>query len=384
MSTELAPASPEFTARFRRSAAAFRRFFEELAAHYLEREHVLAQIQLALLSREHVLVFGPPGTAKSELALNVVRRIVDDASGEASLFSKQIAETTVQTDIIGPVDYKTLTETGRTEHLTDEGILGAVHGVLDEVYDGRERMLRSILNVLQEREVKSGRKTVRGRNEVAIMTSNRYLSEVVQRNPELMLAFADRVAYVSFVPKGFAHRESRAAMLQRAARRMRPDLQARLTIQDVDILQEAAEAVEVPEGVLAGLERLAELLERELASHAAEDSAFLPTKYFSNRTLVRSLLALKAAVVRSATLAPRAWPLKASLDDLAHLQAFFTLAGPSVVDLAALQQAASDRREKVQLAISRTEAVAFAECLARTLQSMAGGQPFKARERKLG
>src|SRR3954462_3311323 len=99
------------------------------------------------------------------------------------------------------MDFKVLTETGRTEYITEDGMLGATHAFLDEVFDGRDMLLRSILNVLPERELKHGRKVTIGRVECAIMTSNRYLSEVLARSPELLSAFADRLSFISFVPK---------------------------------------------------------------------------------------------------------------------------------------------------------------------------------------
>jgi predicted Ser/Thr protein kinase len=95
-------------------------------------------------------------------------------------------------------------------------MLGATHAFLDEVFDGRDMLLRSILNVLQERELKHGRKVTLGKTECAIMTSNRYLSEVLQRSPETLLAFADRISYICFCPKAFARKSSRSQMLQRA------------------------------------------------------------------------------------------------------------------------------------------------------------------------
>ena len=113
-----------------RRAQAMRRFaefFTELKGTFREREDVLDQVALALLAREHVLMTGPPGTAKSQLSSAVVGRIRCEQSGQPSLFSRQFTESTVQTDLIGPVNFKTLTETGRTEHFTDEGMLGAVH-----------------------------------------------------------------------------------------------------------------------------------------------------------------------------------------------------------------------------------------------------------------
>ena len=53
---------------------------------------------------------------------NRVARIVDEGSNQPSLFSKQLAENTVQTDLIGPVDFKVLTEPGRDQAGIDLGV----------------------------------------------------------------------------------------------------------------------------------------------------------------------------------------------------------------------------------------------------------------------
>src|SRR5688572_29978297 len=151
---------------------------------------------------------GPPGTAKSGIAAAVLGRIVDEKTGQPSVFARQFTESTVQTDLVGPLDFKTLMATGRTEHFTDEGLLGAVHAFLDEVLDGRDMLLRTTLNVLHERELKQGTKTTRGRIECALMTTNRYLAEVLSSSRETLLAFVDRIAFVSFVPKGFTDSDS--------------------------------------------------------------------------------------------------------------------------------------------------------------------------------
>jgi MoxR-like ATPase len=235
--------------RFARAATRFKAFFDELRTAFVEREDVLAQIALALLAKEHVLMTGPPGTAKSQIASAVFGRIVCEETGAPSLFARQITESTVQTDLIGPVDFKTLTETGRTTHFTDEGILGAAHAFLDEVFDGRDMLLRSTLNVLNERELKQGGAITRGQTECALLTSNRYVSEVLEDSRETLLAFVDRIAFVSFVPRSFADPESLATVLKRrVAGGGRPSLDALLTIQDLDVLQAAvAESWVAPE-----------------------------------------------------------------------------------------------------------------------------------------
>ncbi len=356
--------------RFTESSTAFRGFFTELKEAFIERESLFTQLELALLCKEHVLIIGPPGTAKSAIAGAVLGRIVDDKSGRPSLFSKQLAENTVQTDLIGPVDFKVLTETGRTEHLTEEGMLGAVHAFLDEVFDGRDMLLRSILNVLHERELKHGRKVTPGRCECAVMTSNRYLSEVLQRSPETLQAFADRISFICFAPKSFSRRSSRGQMLQRAQTGQRPALHARLTLQQLDVLQEAVEAVEVPPLVAEGMEELADALERDLLSQVAKLPDYVPTKYFSQRSMVKALWVLKAIVVRDRMYRRPERRLVAEPGDLEMLRHFFILGGPVEAELDALLKVSSDPRERAQLEIIRVEHKTFASAYAKLAPSL--------------
>ncbi|MFT3709286.1 MAG: AAA family ATPase [Archangium sp.] len=351
--------------RFTAASVAFRGFFTELREAFIEREVLFTQLELALLCKEHVLLIGPPGTAKSAIAGAVLGRIVDEKTGRPSLFSKQLAENTVQTDSIGPVDFKVLTETGRTEHLTEEGMLGAVHAFLDEVFDGRDMLLRSILNVLHERELKHGRKVTPGRCECAVMTSNRYLSEVLQRSPETLQAFADRISFICFAPKSFSRRSSRGQMLHRAQAGQRPALHARLTLQQLDVLQEAVEAVEVPPAVAEAMEELADSLEKELLAQVAKLPDYVPTKYFSQRSMVKALWALKAVVVRDRLYRRPERRLVAEAGDLEHLRHFFLLGGPVEAELDALLKLSSDPRERAQLEIIRVEHKAFVSAYGR-------------------
>jgi MoxR-like ATPase len=346
------------------AAHAFRSFFDELRGAFLERETLLSQVELGLLCREHVLVVGPPGTAKSAVAASVLGRIVDAQTGRPSLFAKQLSESTVQTDLVGPVDFKVLTETGRTEYLTDDGMLGATHAFIDEVFDGRDMLLRSILNVLHERELKHGRRITAGRTECAIMTSNRYLSEVLARSPEVLLAFADRISFVCFVPKAFARGSSRAAMLARATQGQRLELRARLTLQDLDTLQGLVEQVEVPADVAEALEKLADGLERALLAQVVKLPDYVPTKYFSQRSLVKALWALRACVVRDGIYQRPERPLVATVEDLEGLRAFFLLGGPPPAEAEVLVRSSPDPREKAQLEILRVEHRAFDEVMA--------------------
>jgi MoxR-like ATPase len=354
------------TAELRAASDRFKGFFDELGRTFVEREELLAQIALALLGREHVLMTGPPGTAKSGVARAVLGRIVDERTGEPSVFARQFTESTVQTDLVGPLDFKTLMQTGHTEHFTDEGMLGAVHAFLDEVLDGRDMLLRTTLNVLEERELKQGSKTTRGRIECALMTTNRYLAEVLEGSRETLLAFVDRIAFVSFVPKGFAASGSLDKVLvsQVGGARGR-SLKATLTIQDLDVLQAAVDRTLVPDPVCTALGILIRYLDADLASAEKNDPSFVPTRYLSTRTAVRLARILRAVCVYDTVMNGAARELVVEGRDLGMLRLSLLLCGPQRSEIDALLERETDPRERRQLSILRTERDIFDRALAR-------------------
>ncbi len=363
------------------ASARFRSFFEELNRTFVEREDLLAQIAMALLGREHVLMTGPPGTAKSGIAAAVLGRIVDERTGQPSLFARQFTESTVQTDLVGPIDFKTLMATGRTEHFTDEGMLGAVHAFLDEVLDGRDMLLRTTLNVLHERELKQGAKTTRGAIECALMTTNRYLAEVLDGSRETLLAFVDRIAFVGFVPKGFASPDSLGRVLRSQVGGVRArSLEANLTIQDLDVLQATADRIVVPDAVCGSLCALLEHLDRDLAHAAKSDPTFTPTRYLSTRTAVRLGRILRAVCLYDAIMRNPTRELEVGHDDLAGLRLSLLLSGPPRESLTALIDKESDPRERRQLSILRTEREMFERALARVPRTERASRPSIERD----
>jgi MoxR-like ATPase len=364
--------------RFQAAARRFQLFFAELRNAFVEREDVLAQMAFGLLSKEHVLLTGPPGTAKSQLASSVLGRVVCETSGTPSLFARQITESTVQTDLIGPIDFKNLTETGRTTHFTDEGMLGSAHAFLDEVFDGRDMLLRSALNVLQERELKQGNVVTRGRIESALMTSNRYISEVLEESRETLLAFVDRIAFVGFVPRGFSDPTQLARILRK---RMSADgkleLDALLTIQDLDVLQAAVENVWVAPELCDLLAELLTTYDTEVGLAVRADPSFLPTRYVSTRTAVRSASLLRAACVYEFTMGAQTRKLEASQADLGWLRLHLLLSGPSPVQAQTILEKEVDAAERRQLQILLREREIFDACLRKLPSRALASRPRK-------
>lgn len=340
----------------------FSRFFAELRSGFVERDDVLKQLALALLAREHVLMTGPPGTGKSLLTSSLLGRIICENTGEPSLFSRQLTESTVQTDLIGSVDFRTLTETGRTEYFTDEGMLGAVHAFLDEVLDGRDMLLRATLNLLEERELKQGTKVTRGQIECAVMTTNRYLSEALEEGRGTLLAFVDRIAFVSFVPRGFAKPEHLERVVA-SALSGGMSLSERLTVQDLDVLQAMVERVQIPAGVTAALVDLSRRFDTKTHELERADPTFARTRYLSTRAVIRLGRILRAVVVFDRATAQPDRALIAQGEDLEPLRLGLMLAGTPLADIDALLAQESEPRERRQLYIMKAEAQIFQDVL---------------------
>jgi MoxR-like ATPase len=349
--------------RLERSGARFVAFFRELQEAFVERDDILQQIALALLGREHVLLTGPPGTAKSQLARSVLGRILDAKTGEPSLFARQFTENTVLTDLVGAIDFKTLMETGRSEHFTDDGIMGSVHAFLDEVFDGRDMLLRSTLNLLGERELKEGKRTTRGRVECSLMTTNRYLAEVLEESRESLLAFVDRIAFVGFVPKGFADEASMRKVMRQSLGQARP-LRAYLTIQDVDVLQDAVDLVRVPPEASDRLVEFLGIFEAEMAAEVRARPDFSPSRYLSTRTRVRAGKLLKSIALYGKLFVDPSRPLAVTLNDFEALRLVLLQSGPPR-ELAERLAKEQDPREARQLKIVHTERDVFERSLAR-------------------
>jgi MoxR-like ATPase len=156
----------------------------------VEREVLVELVVLAAVAREHLLVVGPPGTAKSE----AVRRTARALGGV--YFEYLLGRFTEPSEIFGPVDLKRLREgevTVRTAGMLPEAEIA----FLDEVFLGSTAILNTLLGLLNERVFRRGHTLARVPLRVCVGASNRVPDD------EALAAFADRFllhVYVDAVP----------------------------------------------------------------------------------------------------------------------------------------------------------------------------------------
>ena len=152
---------------------------DNASAGLVQRDVAVQLVVLAAIAREHVLLIGPPGTAKSE----AVRRIASGLGGR--YFEYLLGRFTEPAEIFGPVDLQKLRE-GIVETQTAGMLPEADIAFLDEVFLGSTAILNTLLGILNERVFRRGRTALRCPLRVCVGASN-----ALPDDPALA-AFSDR------------------------------------------------------------------------------------------------------------------------------------------------------------------------------------------------
>ncbi|MBL0698841.1 AAA family ATPase [Comamonas sp. JC664] len=152
----------------------------------VEREAMVELIALSAVAGEHLLVVGPPGTAKSE----AVRRTARALGG--SYFEYLLGRFTEPSELFGPVDLRKLRE-GLVETETQDMLPEAEVAFLDEVFLGSTAILNTLLGILNERTFRRGHTRMQCPLRVCVGASNALPEDAS------LAAFADRFLARIFV-----------------------------------------------------------------------------------------------------------------------------------------------------------------------------------------
>jgi len=115
----------------------------------IERSVEVRILLLAAFSGEHVLLIGPPGTAKSELA----RRLSNICKG--TYFERLMSSFTVPEELFGPLSMRALEEDHYVRQI--EGYLPDCQvAFIDEIFKANSAILNTLVTILNERLYDNG------------------------------------------------------------------------------------------------------------------------------------------------------------------------------------------------------------------------------------
>src|SRR5688500_8562124 len=130
-------------------ATRLRQVGDVLSRHFLDKQEMIRLLLVSVVAGEHMVIVGPPGTAKSAI-VRMFARLVD-----ARYFDYLLTRFTEPNELFGPVDIRAFREGTYTRRVT--GMLPEAEIVfLDEIFKSNSAILNALLTVLNERRFSNG------------------------------------------------------------------------------------------------------------------------------------------------------------------------------------------------------------------------------------
>lgn len=118
---------------------------EYLCSKFIEREEIIDALFISLVAKQHTLLIGPPGTAKSDLITNLVSFI-----DGANYFQWLLTRFSTPEELFGPVSLSEL-EKGSYKRNTEGKLPEANIAFVDEIFKANSAILNSLLTLINER-----------------------------------------------------------------------------------------------------------------------------------------------------------------------------------------------------------------------------------------
>lgn len=318
----------------------------EMTASWLERREEIRGLLVGLIARQHVLLLGPPGTAKSAIAEDLCGRI------GGSYFRWLLSRTSTPEELFGPISIRALEQDSYRRVTT--GKLPEAHvAFLDEIWKCNSAVLNSLLTVLNERLFFNDGQPVSIPLQLAVGASN----ELPEDREELGALF-DRFLLryvVSYIrePRNFEAMLAAAASAQKTT----------VTLDELAEAQAEAEAVDVTHVIPMVATLRARLLEQNIT--------------VSDRRWKQSLAAIKAYAWLEGRTA-------AMPDDLAILAAILWQEPEQIMDVRkAVLELASPIDLEAQDLLDQAEEIARNALNAEEVKMAAAGSEANAKLRRI-
>ncbi|KAB2952154.1 AAA domain-containing protein [Heliorestis acidaminivorans] len=241
-----------------------------ISNRFVERQEVIHGAFIAMVARKNMLMVGPPGTAKSDLISSLAQNI----SG-GSYFQWLLTKFTTPEEVFGPVSLRAL-EQDTYKRVTTGKLPEAHFAFLDECFKGSSAILNALLTLMSERLFYNNGSPTKTPLVSVFGASNEYAED-----GENLAALFDRF-HLRYELSYISEDDSFTAMLAQSGKGLNKPIP--LSLEELMLLQQAADQVEVPQHILDTLLKIRKSLrEKEIVP--------------SDRRFVNALSILKANAV---------------------------------------------------------------------------------------
>ena len=156
------PTTPRsFAVDVARASAAFQELARQMGAQFLDKQEIIRLMTVSAIAGEHMVIVGPPGTAKSAM-IDMFAKLID-----ARYFEYLLTRFTEPNELFGPVDIAAFRE-GRYTRRLEDMLPTAEIVFLDEIFKSNSAILNSLLHVINERKFQNGPEVVAGAADLAV------------------------------------------------------------------------------------------------------------------------------------------------------------------------------------------------------------------------
>src|SRR6058998_1220955 len=245
--------------------ARFQSLQSEMEGRLFERREEIEGLILAVLSRQHILLVGPKGAAKSMM----IRMLANSIQG-AHYFERLLTRFTLPDELFGPVSISALKQ-DRFSRIT-RGYLPEAHfAFLDELWKANSSILNSLLAIINERLFYNDGEVLQCPLETMMGAS----AELPQE--EALSALYDRFLLRYRVE--YIAEDGHLLEMMTDARAL--DLKTRLTLEEIHDAREAVTAVELDRPLLESIAKIRRRL-------GAEGLSLSDRRYKESLSIVRS------------------------------------------------------------------------------------------------
>lgn len=223
---------------------------QELNQIFLERSNIIDGVLAVLLTSGNVVLFGPPGCAKSWMLQELCGAIQG-----AQFFDRLLQPTITPDELLGQPSLKALQQQDDLIRNTKRRLPEAHIAFLDEVFRGNATSLNALLRLMNERVFENPEP-----QRVPLL----FLCGAANNVPSDgdLDAFVDRFVYRPWL-RYVRNMSSKRELINRARLNQKPSVTSRLSLDEIKAMQLAAATIPYPDELVEDLIKCSVALERE-------------------------------------------------------------------------------------------------------------------------